>query len=295
VTDALRAYVADTLAAPVPAAVRHVAELLAKDAGAEAVLFYGSNLRTGSLDGVLDFYVLTAGARERGIWPRVGYREFPVGPATLRAKIATMTLATFTAAAEGRSIDTTIWTRFVQPAALAQARSDAAASAVVDAIAAAAVTAARFAAALGPPEGNPADYWRALFRQTYAAELRVEARGREEQILTHGGDRYDTLLPLAWEAGGVPFVRDGSSLIARMPASEAARWRAKWARRRRLGKPLNVVRLVRAAFTFDGAAKYGAWKIERHTGIAVAMTPWRERHPILAAPGVFYRVWRARR
>jgi hypothetical protein len=80
-----------------------------------------------------------------------------------------------------------------------------------------------------------------------------------------------------------------------MPASEAVRWRAKWARRRRLGKPLNVVRLVRAAFTFDGAAKYGAWKIERHTGIAVAMTPWRERHPILAAPGIFYRVWRARR
>ncbi|KQR87566.1 hypothetical protein [Sphingomonas sp. Leaf343] len=294
-TDALGAFVADTLAAPVPAAVRHVADLLATEAGAEAVLFYGSNLRTGSLDGVLDFYILTAGPRERGIWPRVGYREFAVGPATLRAKIATMTLATFAAAAAGRLIDTTIWTRFVQPAALAQIRSGAAAAIVVDAIAAAAVTASRFAAALGPAEGNPADYWRALFRQTYAAELRVEAPGREEQILTHGGNRYDTLLPLAWEAGGVPFVRDGSSLIARMPPGEAKRWRARWARRRRLGKPLNVVRLVRAAFTFDGAAKYGAWKIERHTGIAVSMTPWRERHPILAAPGVFWRVWRARR
>ena len=52
---------------------------------------------------------------------------------------------------------------------------------------------------------------------------------------------------------------------------------------------------MRAAFTFDGAARYGAWKIERHTGIAVPLSPFAERHPILAAPGVFWRVWRARR
>jgi hypothetical protein len=51
---------------------------------------------------------------------------------------------------------------------------------------------------------------------------------------------------------------------------------------------------VRAAFTFEGAARYGVWKVERHTGVAVPLTPWREKHPILAAPGVFWRVWRAR-
>ena len=47
--------------------------------------------------------------------------------------------------------------------------------------------------------------------------------------------------------------------------------------------------------TFDGAARYAAWKIERHTGVPVALTPWREKHPVLAAPGVLWRVWRARR
>ncbi|MEO0643323.1 MAG: hypothetical protein AAFY47_07910, partial [Pseudomonadota bacterium] len=63
------------------AEVRAFAEALAHEAGALAVLFYGSNLRTGSLDGVLDFYVLLPGdAREEpAIWPRVSYHEREAG------------------------------------------------------------------------------------------------------------------------------------------------------------------------------------------------------------------------
>jgi hypothetical protein len=61
-----------------------------------------------------------------------------------------------------------------------------------------------------------------------------------------------------------------------------------------MGRPLNYARLIKAAFTFEGAARYAAWKIERHTGMPVALTPWRERHPVLAAPGVLWRLWRQR-
>jgi hypothetical protein len=290
-TEDLRAYVARALAAPVPPGVRAVANTLASP-DAAAVLFYGSNLRTGSLDGVLDFYVLTDGQRERGMWPTVSYREIPVGEHLLRAKIATMTLATFAQAARGELVDTTIWTRFVQPAALIRARDDAP---VIDAVAAAAVTAARFAAALGPARGTAADYWRALFRQTYAAELRVEKAGREEQILAHDARRYDTILPLAWAAGGIAFADEDGTLSPALPEVDRARLLAAWRKRRRWGRPLNVARLVRAAWTFEGAGAYGAWKVERHTGITVPMTPFREKHPILAAPAVLWRVWRGRR
>jgi hypothetical protein len=59
-----------------------------------------------------------------------------------------------------------------------------------------------------------------------------------------------------------------------------------------LGKAINAARLVRAARTFDGAARYVAWKVERHTGVSIEVTPWRERHPLLAAPGVVWRIWR---
>lgn len=291
--DPLVAYVADALAAPVRAEVRMIAARLAEESGAAAVLFYGSNLRTGSLDGVLDFYVLTDGARERGLWPTVSYREFPGAGPTLRAKIATMRSATFHAAASGRLIDTTIWTRFVQPAALAFVRDPAARAMVVDSIAAAATTAARFAAAVGPVQGSAEDYWRALFRQTYAAELRVERAGREEQIIAHGAGRYHALLPLAWQAGGVAFTTEDGLFVPTLP--DAGRVGRAWRSRRRLGKPLNAARLVRAAFTFEGAGAYGAWKVERHTGVKVPLTPFREKHPILAGPGVLWRVWSERR
>ncbi len=34
-----------------------------------------------------------------------------------------------------------------------------------------------------------------------------------------------------------------------------------WALRQRLGRPLNILRLLKAAFTFEGAMDYVAWKI----------------------------------
>lgn len=292
-TDALAGFVERSLSRPVPDFVRAVAAELAEAPGARAVLFYGSNLRTGSADGVLDFYVLRDGPVERGVWPRVGYREFKNGK--LRAKIATVNTGTFARAAAGRSHDTTVWARFVQPAALVWSADPAAAREAVAAVTAAAVTAARFAAALGPARGTADDYGRALFRATYAAEFRVERQGRGDAIVAHDRERYAELLPLAWEAAGIVVRRDGEVLTPKLSLSERARLRSNWARVRRAGKPLNVVRLLRAASTFEGAARYGAWKIERHTGVPVPLTPWAERHPVLAAPGVLWRVWRARR
>lgn len=287
--------IAASLAAPVDPAVRAFAGALGKEAGANAVLFYGSNLRTGSLEGVLDFYVLLPGDVEGGIWPRVSYHEREFEGRVLRAKVATMTLGTFAAAASGKLLDTTIWARFVQPSALVWSAGMEPAAQVSEAVAAAAQTAARFAAALGPEAGTPDDFWRALFRATYRAEFRVEKAGRENDILSVNRGHFHGLLPLALEAAGVPFARDGERLAPRLPPGERDRLRASWGRRARLGKPYNLVRLVRASTTFDGAARYAAWKIERHTGVPVKLTPFRERHPVLAAPGVLWRVWRARK
>ena len=293
----LEARVAAMLAREVRPEVTRQARQLGEEAGALAVLFYGSNLRTGSLEGVLDFYVLLPGPPEKGLWPRVSYREWddPAAGERLRAKIATMSLAKFAEAARGESLDTTIWARFVQPSALVWTRDDRAAAQVGEAIASAARTAARLAAALGPAQGQPDDYWRALFRATYRAELRVEKPGREDSILAANPDHFDGLLRAALVSAAVPFRDDGGRIAPKIEPGERRRIQRWWAKRRRLGKPLNVSRLVRANSTFDGAVRYIAWKIERHTGVEVEVTPWREKHPLLAAPGVLWRVWRAKR
>src|SRR5687767_5169774 len=79
VTTALQDRIQASLTRSVDPAVRAFAARLAESAGALAVVFYGSNLRTGSLEGVLDFYVLLPGEIERGLWPRVSYHEWSHG------------------------------------------------------------------------------------------------------------------------------------------------------------------------------------------------------------------------
>ncbi len=292
---ALHRRVTAALDADVRPEVAAFAQMLGEDAGARAVLFYGSNLRTGSLEGVLDFYVLLPGPQKERIWPRVSYREWEHGGETLRAKIATMSLEQFAKAAGGHSYDTTIWARFVQPSALVWQVDVAARDAVIAAVAAAAQTAARLAAALGPVSGTAGEYWRALFQATYRAEFRVEKAGREESILSVNAAHFDGLLPLAWEAGEIAFAQNGDRFtpeLADPVREDIRRW---WQVRQRWGKPLNILRLAKATTTFEGAAAYAAWKLERHTGIALEVTPFREKHPLLAMPGAALELWRARR
>lgn len=294
-STALAARLAAALDRSLDPAIADIARRLGEEAGALAVLFYGSNLRTGSLEGVLDFYVLLPGPRETGLWPRVSYREWGKGADRLRAKIATMALATFSEAASGNLLDTTIWARFVQPCAVAWARDAACAQQALAALEAAAMTAARLAVAVGPSRGPEGDFWRALFRATYRAELRVEPPGREEAILAANRTHFDGLLPAALSRAGVAFTQDGAVIEPRLGAAERQRVLQWWSRRRRMGKWLNVVRLIRATATFEGGVRYAAWKVERHTGVPVKVTPLREKYPLLAAPAFAWHVWQARR
>jgi hypothetical protein len=301
-TDEVATLISRELTAPAPPEAVVYAERLARLFHEPlAILFYGSILRTGDMDGVMDFYVLTRDVRPgprglatRVLWPDVSYHEIELGGRVLRAKVASMTLEQFGRATRGQGIDTTIWARFVQPAGLVWTATPEVEPVVVEAVADAARTAALFAAALGPAEGPTEAYWSALFQETYAAEFRVEKGGRERSILAFDVERYDHLLRACWREEGLMDIETQGVVRPALGAGQAARLRSAWRLRRRLGKPLNYARLIKAAFTFEGAARYAAWKIERHTGMPVALTPWRERHPVLAAPGVLWRLWRQR-
>lgn len=296
-TPALNTWLEAELALPAPAMVVELANALADPKRDAAILYYGSTLRTGDLSGILDFYRLTGrphrqgvrGLVERFLWPEVSYHEISIGGQLLRAKVATLPLSTFHRAAEGRTLDTTIWARFVQPTQRVWSVDAAASRAVAGACAAAVVTAARYAAALGPARGPAADFWGALFRKTYAAEFRVEAVGRADTVMASGTERYDALLPMAWQAGQVAFVTADGLL------SPVKQGLPGWRLVSLVGKPLNLARLAKAAFTFDGAARYAAWKIQRHTGVVIQVSPFAERFPLLAAPGAWLQLRRQQR
>lgn len=289
-----------------PAAVAALAAQLAARAGkaAVAVLYYGSTLRDDTLDGILDFYILLdrvsawpgsrfAAIANRVLPPNVGYYEDTIDGRALRAKVAVMSLRQFRKAMSPRSLDTTLWARFSQPCACIWSRSDTDHAAVAAAVQHAVLTAAHWAAVLGPARGDALDYWRALFAQTYRAELRVEKTARGADIVTRAAARYAALLPAAWRASGIGFEQDTAGLLTpQLSASARRNALQRWARRRRLGKPLNILRLLKAALSFEGAADYVAWKVERHSGFKLELAPWQRRFPLLAAPGLY---WRLRR
>jgi len=305
-SDALAARLRDELLTPVPDPVRELAAQLAARAGgaAVAVLYYGSTLRTNALEGMLDFYVLLdttaawpgsrlAAFANRLLPPNVGYVEGSFGGAALRAKFALVSMTQFEKRVAGRSVDTTMWARFCQPCRCVWQRSDSDQQRVVMAVRDATITAARWAAALGPTQGTPGEFWAALFARTYVAELRVETGDRSQGIVAADGERYSALLPLAWEAGGVKFESMPEGVLRPLhDAHSREQQLRRWARRQRWGKPLNILRLCKAAFTFDGGADYVVWKIERHRGVRLELSPWQRRFPLLAAPGIY---WQLRR
>lgn len=286
-----------------PAVTAFADQLAARAGGATAaVLFYGSALRDGALDGVLDFYILIdrpgawpgsrmAAFANRLLPPHVGYVESAIEGLTLRAKYAVMTLAQFRHAMSARRIDTTLWARFSQPCACVYARDEADRTKVRAAVVAAVVTAARWAALLGPESGDAPAYWRALFLRTYASELRVESRQRGSDLLAHDTSRYVRLMPAAWRAAGLPFTSTGSGGLApALSRAERDAGQRRWRLRRRLGRPLNLLRLLKAASTFANAIDYVAWKVERHSGYRIEPSAFQRRHPLLAAPLLYWRL-----
>ena len=269
-----------------------------------AVVFYGSALGDGALDGVLDFYVLVDRVRDwpgprlaalanRLLPPNVGYLECCIDGQSLRAKYAVMSLAQFCQRMSARTIDTSLWARFSQPCACVWARSAADRAAVAGAVQQAVITAASWAAKLGPESGSARDFWHALFARTYRAELRIEGTARGADLVARDAGRYARLLPAAWIAAGIEFDATGNgTLHPRLSQPARAAAGRRWWLRRRSGRPLNLLRLIKAAFTFDGAMDYAVWKIERHAGVRVELRPWQRRHPLLAAPCLY---WRLRR
>ncbi|WP_211101384.1 hypothetical protein [Niveispirillum sp. SYP-B3756] len=304
-TDRLLNLIGQESEGPPPAPAQAVVAALLAQGGnnVAAILFYGSNLRSGDVEGVLDFYVLvdslTVWHRSRPLAlatrllpPTVEFWEVPWQGHVLRAKVAVLRADQFASATRPASLDTTIWARFAQPVILAHARDAAARHATLSALAGAVATAAHWAVRLGPESGTARQFWEALFRATYAAELRVEKGERGVSLVEHAEARYAALLSPALTLGGIGFQVEGDAITPSLSAGERQKGRAAWGRRRFAGKLLNIARLVKAAFTFKGGVDYIVWKIHRHSGVRLELTPWQRRHPILSAPLILYRLRR---
>lgn len=268
-----------------------------------AILLYGSCLRDRTSDGLFDFYVVVDGYAAAGLSmlgalaarllpPAVFHHKLPSGRSVLRAKVAVIALADMRRRMEAQRIDTTLWARFCQPAALLYVRDRGVIDRLTVILGEAIVTAALWAARLGPDVGSVRDYWRGLLRATYAAELRVEQPHRVDAVVAAAPQRYERLLADAWCVLGLSAPSAGP-ILNPLGAEVRRRHVESWRRRRWLTKSLNALRLAKAAFTFSGGADYVLWKVERHSG-PLALSGFQRKHPVLAAPSILWLLIRYR-
>jgi hypothetical protein len=289
--DLVAAELAELIDPKVSAVAAAVAALY--PAAARAVLFYGSCLRSSDLDGqMLDFYLIVSDYGEaygRG-WLALANRlippnVFPIEHDGLTAKYAVLSEADFDRLNGSEPLSVSVWARFAQPARLAWARNAAAAERCAAAIARAAPT--LLAAALpmiveGP--ADPLDLWRRGFALTYSAELRAERKSRAASVVDFDPDRYRRFTGPALEAAGLGgYGHDRQLTLRPLDSRQRATARKAWARRRRAGKALSILRLAKASGTFAGGIDYIAWKINRHAGTDFKITPWQRRWPLVAA------------
>ena len=294
---------------PASPAIRALADTLLAGFGnaIEAILFYGSCLRTGEdRGGLVDLYVLVD--RYRFIEPRwllatlnkllppnVFYMEVPFEDRVVRAKYAVLSLDDFKAGT-GRWFHSYIWGRFAQPIGLIYARNDQIEQAIQSALVQAVL---RFVAQVLPciPSSfTSRDLWCKGWTLSYRAELRAERPHKLVQLYEAAPRYYEQLTRLAISGLSFPIDVQNNNGTYRYTASFSDGVRRKsrlnWTVRSWQGKLLSVLRLLKGLLTFRGGVDYILWKIERHSGEKVEVPGQFKRYPLIATFVIFWKLYR---
>ncbi len=289
---------------PAPGSVVALGEALRRRFGSHAlaVLFYGSCRRVNDdTNGIVDLYVLVDDYRaaygralpaffNRILAPNVYYLETPVAGRTARAKCAVVSLAAFERGT-ARWFHSYLWGRFAQPCGLLYAADASVRARVVRAISQAVTTFSAQVLPALPAEFDAEALWTQGLLLTYAVELRSEPPERIRALYASSATEFRRLTDAlartqGWELAAPGRYRNPSTTSERRASVRG------WAVRRIQGKLLSVARLLKASFTFDGGLPYLVWKIERHSGVKVEITPFMRRFPRLGAIGAMWRTWR---
>ncbi len=287
--------------APEPlAVVSPLVELLQVRYGANlrAVLLYGSCLHSGDLNGLFDLYAVVdsynAAHRSRlAAWlnallpPNVYYLETALeGGIKLRAKYALLSLKDLQEGVSPRWFHSYFWARFCQPTALLWARDQDTTQKIYAAFGEAVYTLISRSLPLLPARWSTQDLWQESLTWTYRAEFRPEQPGRQEQLFNASVAYYRAITPLALAelhlvaAAGVS--AENQEYLSDITPFRRNLARLAWQLRIVQGKLLSVLRLMKAAYTFQGGVDYIIWKIQRHSGVRMEASPFLRRHPLLA-------------
>lgn len=297
-------------ARPIPASIQAAGNFLAQKYGqaVQGILLYGSCLRAGTdQDGLVDCYVIVdqytsvypsiwLALLNRWLPPNVFYGEVNLEERIVRMKYAVLSLEDFERSVTPKWFHSYFWGRFAQPTAVMACTSQAMSQRIILGLGRAVLTFLGNVVPRMPQQFSAKDVWSIGLALSYGAELRAESKGRIATLWDSNQAYYEQVAHatfLAYFQKIKVIQRDDITMYER----EYSRWEyikncIGWAVRKVQGKVLSVLRLMKAAFTFQGGADYLIWKIERHSGVKIELTPAQRRHPILAGLTTFWRLYR---
>jgi hypothetical protein len=294
---------------PSPAVGVLIDEILARHGAAgQAVLYYGSCLRTGNeFEGLVDLYLLVDDYRAAYqnyrqaffnslLPPNVYYLEIEFEGQTVRTKYAILSLADFQKGTSRRWFHSYLWGRFCQPTALLFTRNDQVLELVQNGLAQSVLTFVRRVLPRINSEFNAQQLWRHGFELSYRAELRAERPEKRSRLFDAAPEYYEEITRIAVDTIAYPaeIIEDNGVFryCMQIPGRIRLASRLAWWLRSVQGKLLSIMRLFKAFFTFEGGVDYILWKINRHSGIKADVEPRLRRHPMLAALLLSWRLYR---
>ena len=262
-----------------------------------AIVVYGSWLR-GKRDTMLDFYVLVEDYRSLdSTWqgwmcsllpPNVYHiHQAKKAPGNrshaLRAKYALLTLKRFHHAVQ-HDFHSYFWARFAQPCEIVFVRDESTRATLTDAFRQASTTFMRRVLPAMDDQFSCNELWTRGLSLTYQSEIRTESTARGESIYAFNPTYYEALTQaFANENSGLESTGSGNLYSNKCGSIRRKLSPFSWWLRRVQGKLLSVLRLCKAAFTFNQPLEYLLWKIERHSGIYIEPTQRQLRHPLVFA------------
>jgi len=275
----------------------------------EALLFYGSCLRTGDPgEGVVDLYAIVDDyaraypgrlLRLANAWlpPNVFFLSAHTADGrVLQAKCAVLSLDDLERGT-ARWFQSYLWGRFAQPSRLLHCRDALVEERIRTALARAVLTLLGQALPCQSGDFDSATLWRRALALSYGCELRPESSDRPARLVEHDRDHYRRLTRTAVPAltGLEPIPDTPDRYRQRLSSAACRRSRRRWRLRRLQGRLLNLARLIKASFTFEQGADYLAWKLQRHLGQRIEISPRQRRHPLIFGWPLLWRLLKERR
>ncbi len=295
---------------PLPPTIQAAGNFLANKYGqaVQGILLYGSCLRAGTDEnGLVDCYVIVDQYQTvyQSAWlalfnkwlpPNVFYGEVKLEERTVRMKYAVLSLEDLERSVAQNWFHSYFWGRFAQPTVVMACSSQPIKERIFSSFGTAVLTFLGNVVPQMPLQFSAKDIWNTGLALSYGAELRPESKARPAS-LWESNQAYYEQVALAAFSEHFPKVKiiQSSGLVKyemKYSSWERTRNRLGWIVRKIQGKALSILRLMKAAFTFQGGADYIIWKIERHSGVKIELTPAQRRHPIWTGLTTFWRLYR---